>query len=294
MKILLPGFYAYLDEFDPKKAKRIERAGRLCYKSEMKGDPDKFIEDKCKRGHESILEHEKITVYVVCDRGVSHEIVRHRIAAYSQESTRYCNYSKDKFGGELTVIKPATDVSSNNDKFSLWCKSIQESEWAYNKLINGLNCTAQEARSVLPHSLKTEIAITYNMREWRHFFKLRTDKAAHPDIRALAYRMLDVFRSAFPSIFGDIEFDEEYFHSISNKVWYFLGEDDEEIDKFLNDFINGSYDSIMNLDPHRGFQCDVIPDQKYNGLNFRFDIPNLKFKQENGDFIDPYDPDNRK
>jgi thymidylate synthase (FAD) len=161
-----------------------------------------------KIGHESVIEHEKITVRIICDRGVTHEIVRHRIASYSQESTRYCNYSDNKFGKEITVIEPCFwDKDSKKDKikYDTWKEALIKAEEAYLKLIE-LGATPQEARSVLPNSLKTEIVVTMNIREWRHFFKLRTSKAAHPQMQEIARPILDEFKKLIPILFDDIEY----------------------------------------------------------------------------------------
>lgn len=185
--------------------KRIERIGRVCYKSEDKIKNDSaedFIKRIIKKGHESVIEHEKITVKVVCDRGVSHEIVRHRLASYSQESTRYCNYSKERFGEEITVIKPLF-WEVDCPEYEIWYKAMEMAEKAYFNLIN-CGAKPQEARSVLPNSLKTEIVITMNLREWRHFFKLRTSEAAHPQMREVACIILKKFKEMIPVIFDDI------------------------------------------------------------------------------------------
>ena len=187
----------------------IERAGRTCYKSEelITSDSAKeFIKKILKSGHESVIEHFCLTVRVICDRGVTHEIVRHRIASYSQESTRYCNYSKDKFGNELTFIQPCfwtVDNEENNQKRELWRNSLLEIEKNYFKLLE-LGATSQEARSILPNSLKTEIVMTMNMREWRHFFKLRTSSDAHPQMSEVAVKILKEFKKRIPVIFDDI------------------------------------------------------------------------------------------
>ncbi len=186
--------------------KNIERAGRCCYKSEDKiseESAEKFIGSILKRGHESVIEHEKITVKIVCDRGVSHEIVRHRIASYSQESTRYCNYSKNKFGNQLTFIKPSF-FEEGSEGYLLWADSCQKIEDNYMKMID-LGVPPEQARSILPNSLKTEIFVTMNLREWRHFFRLRTTAAAHPQIREIALGILEHFRAELPVIFSDIE-----------------------------------------------------------------------------------------
>lgn len=187
--------------------KRIERAGRTCYKSEDKITPESarvFAAHIIKLGHESVLEHEKATVRIVCDRGISHEIVRHRIASYSQESTRYCNYSKDKFSNQITFVEPCFWGSRDqHEKFSVWKAAMEAAESSYFQLIS-LGSTPQEARSVLPNSLKTEIVVTMNMREWRHFFRLRTSTAAHPQMVEIAKPMLAEFKIKIPVIFDDI------------------------------------------------------------------------------------------
>lgn len=188
--------------------KKIELIGRVCYKSEDKINIDSsklFVQNIIKSGHESVIEHEKISVRVVCDRGVSHEIVRHRIASYSQESTRYCNYSKEKFGKELTLIKPLF-WEETSMPFSIWYESMLNIEENYNKLIES-GVKPEEARSILPNSLKTEIVITMNLREWRHFFRLRTSKRAHPQMREVAILILNEFRNNIPVIFDDIRVD---------------------------------------------------------------------------------------
>lgn len=184
---------------------KIERAGRVCYKSEDKitnESAKSFIQNLLASGHESVIEHEKISVRIICDRGVTHEIVRHRIASYSQESTRYCNYTKDKFGNELTFIKPCF-WSEDSDRYRLWIETMQVIENSYNKMIE-LGAKPQEARSILPNSLKTEIIVTMNLREWRHFFKLRTSNRAHPQMREIATMLLEQFRREIDIIFDDI------------------------------------------------------------------------------------------
>lgn len=185
----------------------IERAGRVCYKSEDRITENSsaiFIKNIIKRGHEAVLEHGIITVRVICDRGVSHEIVRHRIGAYCQESTRYCNYSKEKFGKTITFILPADyEKSENCFKFDVWEKAMKAAEMAYFEMLEK-GATPQEARSVLPNSTKTEMYITYNIREWRHFLKLRTSAAAHPDMQKIANKILALFKKEYPLFFEDI------------------------------------------------------------------------------------------
>lgn len=184
----------------------VEQAGRTCYKSEDKitdGSAEKFVRNILKRGHEAVIEHASLTVRFTCDRGVSHEIVRHRLAAYCQESTRYCNYSKDGFGGEITVINPMS-FDCSDSPYRIWKRSCENAETAYFDLLNE-GCTPQEARSVLPNSLKTEVVMTADMREWRHFIRLRCAPAAHPDMRVVAGLLYDLLKSTYPVFFEDIE-----------------------------------------------------------------------------------------
>ena len=186
--------------------KRIEKAGRTCYKSEDRitdESAESFVRKLIERGHESVLEHESITVRFVCDRGVSHEIVRHRLASYSQESTRYCNYSGDRFGYEITFIKPYF-LNEVSVAYRLWKQAMFVAEKKYFGLLSW-GCTPQEARSVLPNSVKTEIVMTANLREWRHFLKLRTAKAAHPQMRELTVPLLHELQERIPVVFDDIQ-----------------------------------------------------------------------------------------
>ena len=204
MKIIEPSFW-FLPVNGEEMLRRIERAGRTCYKSENKITKDsarRFVFNIIKKGHESVLEHEKVTVRITCDRGVTHEIVRHRIASYSQESTRYCNYSNEKFGNELTFIRPFY-WKDDPAKMGVWVNAMQRIEEDYMELIR-LGATPQEARAVLPNSLKTEIIVTMNLREWRHFFKLRTSPAAHPQMREVAVPLLETFKHVIPIFFDDI------------------------------------------------------------------------------------------
>lgn len=192
----------------------IEKAGRTCYKSEGNisvGSDEQFIESILRRGHESVIEHGTVTVKLTCDRGVTHEIVRHRLASYSQESTRYCNYK----GGVTFIIPPWTEIIPGEYIERPWAYTLSPSDWewfcsmlnaetVYIKLLE-MKLTPQQARSVLPNSLKTELVMTANLREWRHFFKLRTSKAAHPQMRELAVPLLKEFAAISPAIFGGIQ-----------------------------------------------------------------------------------------
>ena len=196
-----------------KIVKKIERIGRVCYKSEGKITEDsaeKFIKGLLTRQHESVIEHENVTVRFVCDRGVTHEIVRHRIASYSQESTRYCNYSGDKFDNQITVIDLASgfqyDLSKENDKakYEVWTKAMENAEQSYFRMLE-LGATPQEARSVLPNSLKTEIVVTMNLRSWRNFFRLRVDSHAHPQMREVAKMVYEEFQKRLPVFVADLD-----------------------------------------------------------------------------------------
>ena len=193
--------------------KVIEEAGRTCYKSEGKikdGSADGFVRGIIMSGHESVIEHEKVSVRIICDRGCSHQIVRHRIAAYSQESTRFCSYDQDRFGKQITVILPIwfyddyeKDVT-DLPPYQFWKQACEFAEISYFALLQ-LGQKPQQARGVLPTSLKTELVVTYNMREWRHFFKERCQPAADVPLRTLALDMLSHFKEDFPVLFDDIE-----------------------------------------------------------------------------------------
>jgi thymidylate synthase (FAD) len=186
-----------------KLCKNIEDYGRTCYKSQGKIGEDTyktFIRGAINRGHFSILEHEKMTCKVVCDRGVTHEIVRHRIGSYSQESTRYVNYKEG-----LKVIKP---FMLSEVQEPIWRSAIEAAEKHYTDLIL-CGARPEEARSVLPNALASEIVITYNMREWRHFLYMRGAKGAHPQIREIAVMMLDELKDYVPIIFEDFIVDRD-------------------------------------------------------------------------------------
>ena len=206
MRIVEPGIEIMTTIDSDKILKNLELYGRVCYKSEQgitEDSANRFVRMIIKNGHESVLEHEKITVKFICDRGVSHEIVRHRIASYSQESTRYCNYNQDKFGSELTLIKPCF-WEEGQEKYEIWKSNMQMIEDSYNKLI-AMGAKPEEARSILPNSLKTEIVVTMNMREMRHFLRVRTSPKAHPQMRQVACMLLRELKEKLPVLFEDIK-----------------------------------------------------------------------------------------
>lgn len=201
-------------DFEGQKVlQKLELIGRTCYKSEDKITEDsaaKFVAGLIKRGHEAMLEHVSITVKFVTDRGISHEIVRHRLASYAQESTRYCNYSQDKFGHELTFIIPDF-LEYGSEGFKLWKDEMKQVEKTYFAMLEAGH-TPQEARSVLPNSLKTELVMTANLREWRAFFKLRAANstgAAHPQMLEITRPLLDDLKTMIPVVFDDITYEEK-------------------------------------------------------------------------------------
>jgi thymidylate synthase (FAD) len=192
------------------EAMLIEIAGRTAYKSEDKitdDSYDPFIRKIIRRGHEAVIEFGSMTAKFVTDRGISHELVRHRVCSFIQESTRYCNYGAKKFGSEITVIKPSTWDNWTESMRIDWQDSIRVAETRYLNLLR-IGATPQQARSILPNSLKTEIVVRTNFREWRHIFQLRAiEKAAHPDMRTLMIPLYQRCRGILPCVFdmGDPE-----------------------------------------------------------------------------------------
>jgi len=227
MRIIKPSF-KILDPINGSQIlKKIEYIGRKAHKSEDRITIDttdesarKFIKMLLERGHLSVIEHVNISVEIISDRGVTHELVRHRLASYTQESTRFCNYYQEKFGKEITVILPPwfdncydtehqtiTELGSKNEAFLIWQRSCALAERAYFDLLNyGLK--PEQARAVLPTCLKTEIAATANLRGWRHIFTMRCAKAAHPQMRQIMIPLLHEFQARIPVIFDDIIINE--------------------------------------------------------------------------------------
>ena len=224
MNILNPSFEILtpISEGGIEELKHIEKIGRVCYKSEGNITEDgesakKFVKMLINRGHEAMIEHSSLSVKFVVDRGISHELVRHRIASFAQESTRYVNYSLDKFGNEINVIDIRNGIILDNKMKNMdaktieliineWLLAMEDAEKHYMKMIE-LGATPQIARSVLPNSTKTEITITANYREWRNFFKLRVPNTAHPQMREVTIPLLNELKSMLPIIFDDIEED---------------------------------------------------------------------------------------
>ena len=222
MNIMEPSFeiLTQISDGGIDELKHIEKIGRVCYKSEGNITEDgesakKFVKMLINRGHEAMIEHSLLSIKFTVDRGVSHELVRHRIASFAQESTRYVNYSLDKFGSEINVIDiyggieldgkmKDMDTLSRNKIIDEWYEAMEDAERHYMKLME-LGATPQIARSVLPNSTKTEITITANYREWRNFFKLRVPVTAHQQMREVTIPLLKELKTKLPIIFDDIE-----------------------------------------------------------------------------------------
>lgn len=183
--------------------KRIEQIARTCYQSEgaiKPGSDAKMVAMLCKNHHYAMIEHISLSCKFITDRGVANEIVRHRIGSYAQESTRYCNYNKDKFDNQITVI----DHGYTGDLHACWLEAIDDAETSYQIMI-AKGATPEQARDVLPLCLKTEIVCTWNLREWHEVLRLRTAKDAHPAIRVLMIPVLHELQEVYPEIFNDIE-----------------------------------------------------------------------------------------
>nr|UVY58865.1 MAG: Thymidylate synthase complementing protein [Bacteriophage sp.] len=208
MQAIKPYTQIYKDFDGQKVLQKIEAAARTCYKSEGKiqeGSAAKLVAGLIKSGHEAMLEHALVTVKFVVDRGISHELVRHRLASFAQESTRYCNYSKDDFGSEITFIIPDY-LEYKSEGWNIWKESMKQAEDAYFKMLD-FGLSPQQARAVLPNSLKTEVVMTANLREWRHFFKLRalgTTGKPHPQMLEVAVPLLEDMKNLIPVVFDDL------------------------------------------------------------------------------------------
>lgn len=208
MQAIKPYTQIYKDFDGQKMLEKIEQVARTCYKSEGKiqeGSAAKMVASLIKSGHEAMLEHASVTVKFVVDRGISHELVRHRLASFAQESTRYCNYSKDDFGSEITFIIPEY-LEYKSEGWNIWKESMKQAEDAYFKMLD-FGLSPQQARAVLPNSLKTEVVMTANLREWRHFFKLRalgTTGKPHPQMLEVAVPLLEDMKNLIPVVFDDL------------------------------------------------------------------------------------------
>lgn len=209
MKIVEP--CVMVEKFDGVSImKRIERACRTCYRSEGKITEDsykKLLANCINRGHESVMEHEKITVQIVCDIGVYKDLTRHRAGtAFSIESTRYCSYDKDKFGNEIRFMKP---FHIEGELFDIWKESCEQIEKQYIKMGNA-GAKPDQLRMILPHSTSALVTMTCNIREWRHIFSLRAQKMTHPTVQQVMIPLLKYFQKEMPELFRDITYNEEF------------------------------------------------------------------------------------
>ena len=200
-----------VENFDGVKImKRIERACRTCYRSEDKISEESYknlLTNCLNRGHESVLEHEKITVRIYSDIGTYKDLTRHRFASFSVESTRYCSYNKDKYGNEIAVVNPV--YMEDKEVFETWKKAIEDMEKAY-MTMKELGASTDMCREILPHSTAAEYTMTANIREWKHILELRTTNHVHPAIRQVLIPLLLLFKEQMPEIFGNIEYDTEF------------------------------------------------------------------------------------
>lgn len=238
--------------------KNIEKAGRTCYKSAGKTEDSykNFIKNCINRGHESVIEHEKVTVRLVTDRGTMWDITRHRHCSFSIESSRYCNYSKDKFGNEIKVIEPfflKPDLQAEGleqwQPYLAWTSAIQQSEKSYFDILNN-GGTPDKARMVLPASLATEICMTANIREWRHIFSLRCQNTVHPHVRQVMIPLLLHFKEVMPELFDDILYDEEFVKQYEQ----YLPKIEVEVDELqvwaVDEYYDESCESILEDDDY--------------------------------------------
>ena len=205
-----------VEQFDGTKImKRIERACRTCYRSEGNITEDsykKLLKNCLTRGHESVLEHEKITVRIYNDIGSYKDLTRHRFASFSVESTRYCSYDKDKYGNQISVINPV--YIEDKEMYETWKKTIEEMEKGYMKM-KELGASTDMCRNLLPHSTAAEYTMTANIREWKHILSLRANNHVHPAIRQVTIPLLKYFKEQMPDIFDDVAYDEDF-----NPEWY--------------------------------------------------------------------------
>lgn len=191
--------------------KNIERACRTCYRSEgniTEESYKKLLSNCINRGHESVLEHEKITIRMTCDIGVYKDLTRHRFGSFSIESTRYCNYGKDKFDNELKFIKPC-NIDGSSELYSNWIGAMDFIEKEYIAMSNN-GATPDQLRMILPHSTAAQVTMTANIREWKHILDLRTKSMSHPSIRQLLIPLLLKFKKDMPEIFNSIEYDKKF------------------------------------------------------------------------------------
>lgn len=206
MKIIEPSVEILTDVNRDKVLKHIEKCGRTCYQSyekESENSAEKMVQMLIKSGHESVLEHFSITVKMKTDVGAYKDITRHRAGtAFSIESTRFCNYSKGKFGNELTFIKPC-NIEELTDLWNEWVGQMKETELSYRRMAE-LGAKPDQLRMILPHSTAAEVCMTANLRAWRHILRIRCHKAAHPSVQQIMKMVLFEFNKLLPEVFNDV------------------------------------------------------------------------------------------
>ena len=210
MKIEKPS--VTIESFEPLRIMRnIEKACRTCYRSEDKISDDSYknlLKNCINRGHESVLEHEKITIRMICDIGVYKDLTRHRIASFSIESTRYCNYSKDKFDNQVGFIQPC-NIDVGTDEYAHWLNVMNIINNTYNEM-SRIGCTPDQMRMILPHSTAAKVTMTANIREWKHILELRATKYAHPSVQQVMIPLLRYFQQTMPEIFNSVKYNTEF------------------------------------------------------------------------------------
>lgn len=210
MKIVKP--WVEIKQFDGvQMMKNLELAAKQCYRTQSNITEDSykhFLRNCINRGHESVIEHEKVSIRMCCDIGVYKDLTRHRHASFSIESTRYCNYSKDKFGNEITFIEPC-NIENGTTEYAQWFNLMNTIEKTYNEMAR-LGCKPDQLRLLLPHSTAAEIYMTANMREWRHIFSLRAQKETHPAVQQVMIPTLLYFKEQMPELFDEIQYNEDF------------------------------------------------------------------------------------
>ena len=210
MKLIDP--IIYVEDYDGKAMmKRIERACRTCYRSENSINEESYktlLANCLNRGHESILEHEKVSIRMICDIGVYKDLTRHRFASFSIESTRYWNYGKDKFDNEIKFIKPC-HMDEGSKIYKEWENALKAIEKSYLKM-SKLEAKPDQLRMILPHSTAAEVNMTCNLREWRHVLSLRASSHTHPSIRQLMIPLLLKFKEDMPELFDNVDYDTDF------------------------------------------------------------------------------------
>ena len=211
MKIIKP--WIEIRDFDGvQMMKNLELAAKQCYRSQGNITEDsykKFLTSCLNRGHESVIEHEKISIRMCCDVGCYKDITRHRHASFSIESTRYCNYSKDKFDNQINFIKPC-NIEEGTSRYDTWEECMQKIEECYNNMAEIEGTTVDQLRMLLPHSTAAELYMTANIREWRHILSLRADKHAHPSVQQVMIPLLLFLQEKMPELFNDISYNTEF------------------------------------------------------------------------------------